>query len=149
MTSPRDRPGSSIVEELRADIARFAESVDNLTGNVVDSVAEQARANRRTRHITVGLAASLVLDLVLTAMFAVVSVRVSDVQRVTSDDVLCPLYGLIVSGYHPELRPAGPARDEYVADYLIIRKGYLALNCAPQATPSPVGPRPSPSPSES
>lgn len=137
MTTDQDRPGNPTVEDLRADIARFAESVDNLTGNVVDSVAEQARANRRTRHITVGLAASLVLDVVLTAMFAVVSVRVSDVQRITSDDVLCPLYGLIVSGYHPELRPAGPARDEYVKDYNIILGGYKALDCKTQAIPTP------------
>jgi hypothetical protein len=119
---------------MRGEIQAFSDSVGELAGTVVGNVRELSKFSHRTRRIAIGLVLSLVLDLGVTAWLWVTNQRLSQVQTTTNNNVLCPLYGLIVSGYHPEARTAGAARDEYIADYKIIRSAYTLLHCTPSAT---------------
>lgn len=157
MTGPAEPTVQEVVDSLRGDIAKFSEAVTKLANTVVDNVDQVARYGRRTRRMTRVIAVSVAVDILLSVVLTLVGARLHTVQthqsetqtalarveQTTSTEVLCPLYGLIVSGYHPELRPAGPARVEYVKDYMIILRGYRALGCAP---PVPT-PHPGPSPS--
>lgn len=143
------------VDGLREDIQAFSRSVTTLAGTLGTSVTDLTdRLNaanaqsRRMRRFMVGLVISVAFDIALSAGLVFQGVRLSDVQgriaavqEITSDQVLCPLYGLIVSGYHPELRAVGPQRDEYIHDYKVILDGYAALHCVPVsgAVPGPTG----------
>jgi hypothetical protein len=61
-------------------------------------------------------------------------VVVEDQRRVTQE-VLCPLFSLVLGGYDPDSRPVGPARDQYVATFAEFSRIYMRLECTAPAVP--------------
>jgi len=134
---------------------RLAEQA-KLLGDKVNALALAAeqieRRTTRSERVTTGVVVGLLLDLVLSIAVAVVLAqlfatnhRLEDAierEAQTRQEVLCPLYGLIVGAYNPESRPPGPARDEYLRSTKVILDSYPKLNCANPVTPgSSVAPR--------
>jgi hypothetical protein len=56
-------------------------------------------------------------------------------EAATRQEVLCPLYGVIVGSFNPDSRPPGPQRDEYLRNFEVINGSYPKLNCANPVVP--------------
>jgi hypothetical protein len=129
-----------------------AKSLADKVSALALSVDQLDRRTSRSEKITVGVVLGLLLDLVLSVAVAVVLTQLfvtndrleASIQREgqTRQEVLCPLYELIVSTFNPESRPPGPARDQYVQSMQVIIDSYPRLDCANPVTPgSAVAPR--------
>ncbi len=53
-------------------------------------------------------------------------------------DGLCPMLALVVGGYDPSTRAAGPDRERYEASFRVMRQAYVDTGCA---AVSPLVPR--------
>lgn len=89
-----------------------------------------------TKLVAIGLALDLVLSLGIAGLFSKVnnnSNQVADIQQVVSKQVLCPLYGVVLSaGYHPERHKEDLAA--YNQAWNVFVDGNKKLECpAPQA----------------
>jgi hypothetical protein len=104
-----------------------------------------AKRTRRSEAVLVALVISFLLDVTLTVIVTIGLTQLSDTTRtvqetqangrVVRQQVLCPLYQLIVTSYstqvrdNPVLNPRGPAW--YDNAYATLRNGNQALHCAP------------------
>jgi uncharacterized membrane protein len=52
-------------------------------------------------------------------------------SQATDDRVnaICPVLALVVGGYDPNTRTAGPARDAYVRSFAVMREAYTGTRC--------------------
>lgn len=109
------------------------------------AVEQLDRRTTRNARVTAGVVFGLLLDLVLSVAVAFVlanlfatNARLETAiarEAQTREEVLCPLYGLIVGAYNPETRPPGAQRDEYVRNFQVIIDSYPKLNCANPVAP--------------
>lgn len=129
------------VQKLTAETAALSDKV----GALALSTEQLDRRASRSEKIVAGVILGLLLDLILSVAVAIVlgqQAATNDrlqtaIQRETQtrQEVLCPLYSLIVGAYNPNSRPPGPARDEYVRNFKVIVDSYPKLNCDHQVTP--------------
>jgi hypothetical protein len=116
---------------LRTEVAQLGEAITGLAHR-----ADLERTVARMRRVVVALVVSFVLDLGLTGYLAWTNHRVNVVQERTSNDVLCPLYGLFLASYRPEAQPP-ERRAGYEDAFAVIRQSYRVLQCAPASQPAP------------
>ena len=137
--SVRDLTGS--VRRLQADADIFhAESIEQFA-TATHNLELQARINalnivqgkRRTAALIVSVVVAM--SLIVLSGFTIKQVDdnnrdIAKIQEVTSNEVLCPLYDLILAAKD---RPPKDLTSEQLAErtaaYIIIQRGYDALNC--------------------
>lgn len=125
---------ASQVEKLRDEIRRL-----NDRQNLADH--RQKRTQRMSARTALGLALMVVLALILGAItYQQIVTRgevaaVVDRETKTRVQTLCPFYALVLGAYEPNSRPAGPARDQYEANYRVMTAGYVALECVDPLVP--------------
>ena len=93
--------------------------------------SQDDRASRQGRLI-LGLIISFGLDIALTVAMGLGFVTINSLQHRTSDEVLCPLYGIFIESVnHPRPdqidTPEKKAAFDTAAE--TIRRGYAALKC--------------------
>ena len=106
----------SRAEQLRTEVAGLRADVQSLRDRTV-------RGEKRLVH----LALAVVLVLLLAGATAVTAYRGLATDRRL--DAFCPVLALVVGGYDPSTRPAGPARDKYEASFAVMRQAYAELGC--------------------
>lgn len=118
-------------------------------GRELVSLRQRARSNRR---LIWGLAVSLAVDLVLSAVLAgalvqvnrnahrlnQLTARLDTSQTTTRKNSLCPLYTLLIASETDAARAAAPDKAAYDHAVQVIRGGYVALGCSEFATVPPV-----------
>jgi hypothetical protein len=141
MTNP---DSDARLEELISVGARLLGEIESFTREGGTQFVTLARAHRADRRAIWLIGASLVLDLVLTAVMAFGWVQVSNNQHsianvnsridysqtVERQKVLCPLYQLLVDSKSAAGRAASPDPKEYDHTYAVVQQGYDALGCA-------------------
>lgn len=107
--------------ELKGEVADLRDAVDNL-------VIRTTRAERAT--FRTALAAGVLLVVVaLLGWTAYAQYQTSQRLEGLIQRALCPVFALVVGGYDPTTRPEGPARDQYVHTFEVMRAGYDELAC--------------------
>lgn len=129
------------ISRLQRDTTAFkSEAIEGLAATT-KALEAQAKLNasniekgrRRTRWLVVSVALDIILSVVLSLGWVAINDNNQDIaaiQSVTSDEVLCPLYNLILAAKDrpsPTLTPDQLA--ERVKQYAIIQSGYDALHC--------------------
>lgn len=132
MTGPLIEQAQALASNLSA-LSKAVEKLDT-------------RSNRNEK-ITFVAVIGLVLDLILSVIVAIVlSNQVStagslqatiDREAQTRQQALCPVYGLVLGGYNPNSRAAGPDRDAYIQSFKVMTDAYDTLDCAGGLTPGP------------
>ena len=124
---------SALVEEL--------DDISHDAGNQFVSLAKQAGKNRRM--ITV-LVISLVLDVALSIILALITAQVVnltdrlDVAQTTQrQKALCPLYQVFLDNKSAAGRNAAPDPVKYDHAFAVIQDGYDVLGCAAFITKGP------------
>lgn len=125
------------LDKLTVEADTLAEAVRVLTVTA-DRITKRTR---RSETVIACLVVSFVLDIVLTVFVAFGFVNLNNATQtiqqtqangaVVRQDVLCPLYHLILQSYSTEARdhnPLGPAW--YDNAFATLRNGNAALHCA-------------------
>lgn len=122
------------IAELTIAADEIVKSINELNRETGAQLVSLSVRAKRNRLMIVGLALSLLLDLLLTAFVIGIAYKVDDAQQMTRSQVLCPLYQQFVNSDTPKqrerARQAGQdlqARDDA---FKVIRKSYDALECA-------------------
>lgn len=132
--APNDDRIAGAAQDLRGEVSKLNAGVLALAeAEKARAEAETARAaaervGRRTRRVVAGLAFSLLLDFGLTGYVIYTNHQLNEVQERTNNKVLCPLYRLILSAYHPE-RQTPDALPEYQRVFGELRVSANALDC--------------------
>jgi hypothetical protein len=132
--------------------------IDNLgekAGYQFVSLAKRARTNRL---LIIATAVSVAIDLIITVVLALVGVsmqhntdridsltqRLNEAQTVQRQKALCPLYQVFLDSESAAGRKAAPDPEKYDHAFVVIHKGYDALECDQYitGTPTPVSPGP-------
>jgi hypothetical protein len=149
--------------ETAPQIVAELDALSEASGNQFVSLATQSERNgrqiRRTKRLTWALAASVLLDILLsvTMILVVVQVRHNEnanaanqaataalahrldvAQTTTRQKTLCPLYSVLLGAQNPKARvifPQGPAAYDHV--FAVIKQGYDALECLAIVTAPP------------
>jgi len=133
---------------LAGELAAEVEELSEDSGNQFVSLARRARSNRRMIWI---VAASVLVDVILSVVltFSLVQVdgnanridaltqRLNISQTVTRRDTLCPLYTLLKAGDTKAARDAAPDKAAFDRSVAVIEQGYAALDCQQFSAPSP------------
>jgi hypothetical protein len=115
---------------------------------LADTVQELGATLRRSRRFGIVTAFGLVLDVTITIILATVlngqAAQNRKIQNSLNQDyitqqqqeqtrvkVLCPLYGLLVTGSTPPPGATSAELKQYTATLGIIKTGYVALGCTP------------------
>lgn len=137
------------VSRLANLAAALTVEVNDLADGTKSNVAELGRQTVKTRKVMWGLAASIAIDLALTAVLTLGLVQVNtnqndinqltdrldNAQSVQRQKGLCPLYALFYDLTDTkEERAAGRAQSkdpkQYDQQIKVIQKGYENLKCA-------------------
>lgn len=131
--------------EALNSLAEQAKTLRDAVSALALSVEHLDRRTTRSEKITAAVVLILLIVLILAVAVGIVLAQQfatnnrleASIQREaqTRQEVLCPLYGLIVGTYNPESRPPGKARDEYVRSAKVILDSYPRLDCANPVTP--------------
>lgn len=121
-------------EALDDDVKRLTAAVDRLDGRM-----DRSDRDRRWFVTAIVVVAIIVCGVGYVAFRAEQTSRAlaqtAREQETIRNDVLCPLYGLILGGYNPESRPEGDARRKYEDTFVIIRQSYGVLHCTSPLVP--------------
>lgn len=139
----------TLAKQLIDEVDELAEG----SGQQFVSLAKRARTNRMLIVVTI---ASVAIDLVLTAVLAVIGVgmqhntdridaltqRLDDSQTVQRQKALCPLYQIFLDSKSAAGRAAAVDPKKYDHAFVVIQQGYEALQCDQYITgsPAPVSP---------
>lgn len=126
MTHPDDQPVDlgEVLDQLTKLTAETTK-LRTATEGIVPTVQAEQRRSRTTR-ILLGVQAFVLL------IVAVLGLALWDVvqrQDRTTQQAFCPVFGLLLGGYNPESRPAGPDREAYNATFATFTSSYQALDC--------------------
>lgn len=122
---------------LREAVVAALEGVGQDTGHALAALRNRARTNRRMIRIQGVLAAAMAATIaVLISVMVTLSgntKELDDVQRRTSDKVLCPLYGAFLAAANnpvpDEIKNDPEQMGERAKAFAVIRQGYMELNC--------------------
>lgn len=134
--------------QTAADLAREYAEMAEANGDQLVVLARRARSNRRLIWV---VAASVLLDILMSVALTVSLVqvvgaehqirtltdRLDTQQTVTRRNSLCPLYTLFKASDTPAARAAAPDKGAYDHAQQVIRDGYTALSCADFVTVPP------------
>lgn len=128
------------------NLSQRAEGLTTAVAELSTAVGRLATNQTRMRHVIYATIAGVMLDLVLTVVVSVLfsnqrevsnqiseaNSRIETVQRRTSDEVLCPLYKVLLSfepraSTSPTITPE--ERQARVEAYDVVRQGYVVLGC--------------------
>lgn len=112
------------VAGLRQDVEQLGKRTDGLRKDLRGLGDRQSLSEGRIKWVALGAVVSVLFALVVG--LTVWKVIATD-HRV---DAICPILALVVGGADPSTRPAGPARDAYVAGMNVMRDGYEQFGCA-------------------
>lgn len=119
-------------EVIAAGAEALERSVRDLTAEMKVQ-NQRGKANRRWIYVVVlGLIINAVIIGIMIAVIDGVqsnSDRIEQVQTRTSNNVLCPLYALILQSYNPNGPTAKVDPAGYEKTFQIIRTGYTTLEC--------------------
>lgn len=145
LSAPRPRGTDA---ELAATAAELGRKVDRLTDAVDrldkshNQLATRTGAVERRSVRTVVASVLAVAILVIGGWLAYTQVVtnsrldavVTDQQKVTQQ-VLCPVFALLLGGYDPETRPPGEARVRYVETFEEYSRIFARLECTTELVP--------------
>lgn len=119
----------------------LADRVTTLTDEVVglreDAAGIRAQlATARGRILWVALIAVVALG--LAAGVAITAFRGAATDRRV--DAICPVLALVVGGFDPSSRPAGSAREAYIANLTVMHQAYVDLGCTTPLVPPRTSP---------
>lgn len=128
------------IQELARVARDLVTRIDALVGGTGEQMVELSKTARTNRRMIVILWAGFVLDIALTVAVAIggfaladVSKRVENTQELQTEQVLCPLYRLLLESDTPAARQRAIAggQDMTVRDkaFREIRQSYKVLNC--------------------
>lgn len=128
------------IRELTRLGAELINRIDGLVGDTGDHLVDLAKQGKSNRRFIWALAISVVLDIALTIAMAVgfntvntLSNRVNETQKITQEQVLCPLYQQFINADTPKSRELAKAngQDLKVRDeaFRTIRRSYEVLGC--------------------
>ena len=137
--------------ELAALAAQLIAEVDELSrdsGNQFVSLAKRARTNRL---LIIATAASVLIDLVITVILAIIGAgmqqntnridaltqRLDTAQTTQRQNALCPLYQIFLDSKSAAGRKAAPDPQKYDHAFTVIADGYKALDCDQFITRTP------------
>lgn len=120
---------ATAARELKGEVAELRLSVEQLDDRT-------KRAERATRT---GMWVSGLLLVVVALLGWVAAQQYQTAVRLDGlvQRSLCPVYGLVVGGYDPTTRAAGPDRDKYEANFAVMRRAYDELRCSPTSLVPP------------
>lgn len=141
----------TLAEQLIAEVDELSRD----SGKQFVSLAKRARTNRMLITIT---AASVLIDLVLTAVLTIVGIgmqrntdridalaqRLDQAQTVQRQKALCPLYQIFLDSKSAAGRKAAPDPKKYDHAFIVIKQGYNALECDQYITGNPTSVSPGP-----
>lgn len=129
------------MKDLTAQARLLADRVSALS----TAVETLDRRTNRGEKVVVAVVAALALTIILSVTVAIVLFQLQDnSERIaaaqereahTRQDALCPLYGLILGSFNPDSRPEGPAREQYIHQFDVMRQAYAALDCSGPLVP--------------
>lgn len=137
----RDVALAVIAAKLGAKVDRLTDAVDRLDKRYAVLESRTGTVERRSARTVAGallVVAALVIGGLLGYSQVVTSDRLSTVvedQRRVTQEVLCPLFALVLGGYDPDSRPAGAARDQYVQAFGEFSRLYTKLQCTAPTVP--------------
>lgn len=138
--------------QIIAELDALSESSGNQFVSLATRAERDGKQITRTKRLTWALAASVLLDILLSVSMILVVVQVrhnedsnATNQRVTAalahrldvaqtttrQKTLCPLYAVLKAAENPKARavfPQGPAAYDHV--FAVIKEGYSALGCS-------------------
>jgi preprotein translocase subunit Sec63 len=109
------------INTLSSEVEELNKKFDQVNKDVYQTV-------QRMKLLVTGLAIVTTLSLGALGYAIYNGEKVSHIQQRTSNEVLCPLYRLFLSSYHPEAQPP-EKRESYEEAFKVIRKSYGALEC--------------------
>lgn len=112
---------ATAARELKDEVAELREAVETLTPRTV-------RAEFVAR-VGIALALALVLGGAVLGWNIIQQRHTSDRLESVTQSALCPVFGLLLGGYDPNTRPEGPARDQYMQTFEVMRGAHEALAC--------------------
>ncbi len=135
MTKP-EGPQVPDVPELSVGVAELKGEVRGLRLAVEQFEPRVTRAERVSTRTA--MAATIIAILVVAVGFVGYRGIRSDQEIAQTNqrvDGLCPILALVVGGYDPETRAAGPDRDEYIKSFVVMREAYSNLGCTTPFVP--------------
>lgn len=130
---------------LTAEVGRLNEQLKE-SSKRLDALAKRnvALGSRSRTHSwwILGTAAGLLLDVILTFVLFVFFDRQQETSARLERSIgeSCAFYALILGSYRPESRPEGPARAEYEASFVRMRRSYDVLECVDPIVPPAIPP---------
>lgn len=109
-------------------ISKLSESVSSLDKQLEQVNRDVYTTIRRMRLIVTGLVIGCLISAGAIGYTVYNGNRIDQVQRRTSNEVLCPLYRIFLDAYHPEAQPP-ERRQQYEDAYKVIRRSYGVLEC--------------------
>jgi hypothetical protein len=114
-------------EKLSATAKELTEAVDRLSQAAATHKSEIRRTRIALRLVYVCLA--VVTVLVISAGLVVANqIKINRQSNATTNEVLCPLLGLIISRYNPEAVPPDQ-RQAYIDAFQVLRPMPQAIDC--------------------
>lgn len=122
------------MDELKRQTRALDDDVRGLASKVGGLGDRLNKIDRDKRWIVACLLGIVVL-IALVAFVAFRAEKTGRDQEELRNQVLCPLYGLILGGYDPQSRAEGDARRKYEESFTVIREGYAVLHCTSPLVP--------------
>lgn len=109
------------ISALSREVEELNQKFEDVNKNVYKTV-------QRMKLLVTGLVVVTLFSLGALGYAIYNGERVSHLQNRTSNEVLCPLYRLFLSSYHPEAQPP-EKRESYEEAFKVIRQSYAVLEC--------------------
>lgn len=134
MTSPEETPGklSERASDLVVAIRTLNGSVDDLTKKQTSQARVIRGLKKVSRWLIVSIAALLVLSVAAT-FIVFKQIELDHSLNRQQSEVLCPLLGLFLASYRPELQPPDQ-REFYESAFVQIRRMNTVLECPKKPT---------------
>lgn len=121
--------------DLATQTQTLLQAVTDLSGGI-DDLNEKFELVNNHVYKTVHRMKMLIVALIVVLVCSIGALgyaiyngqRVAHLQSRTSNEVLCPLYELFLSSYHPEAQPP-EKRQSYEDAFKVIRRSHDALEC--------------------
>lgn len=128
------------------NLSQRAEGLTTAVGELSAAVTELAANQTRMKRVIYWTVSGLLLDLILTVVVSVLfsnqretsdqiahaNSRIEEVQQRTSDEVLCPLYTVLLA-FEPRSTTSPTLTEEErqsrLQAYEVVRRGYTVLGC--------------------
>lgn len=119
--------------ELTAAAEELVDNINKLNRETGGQLVALSYRAKRNRMMIWALAASLLLDVILTLFVVNLTYKVASVQNVTKSQVLCPLYQQFVNADTPASRELARKNGQDLVKrdeaFRVIHHSYIVLGC--------------------